>query len=105
MRPLDPGLRVAGQAVTAHTFAGDGLAGHKAVQLVKPGQMLVFANGRQRAADVRERSDCSLALQPANVLQYHRAVDQAHQSLVLKLLEELVDGLSRYAEQPREFGL
>jgi hypothetical protein len=73
-RPLNPDLRAAGEAVTAHTFPGDGLAGHKAVQLVEPGQMLDFANGRQRAADVRERSDCSLALQPANVLQYHRPV-------------------------------
>jgi 4-hydroxy-4-methyl-2-oxoglutarate aldolase len=45
IRPLNPGQRIAGQAVTAYTFPGDGLLGHKAVSLVGPGQILVFANG------------------------------------------------------------
>ena len=45
IRPVNPGLRIAGQAVTAYTFPGDGLFGHKAIQLVRPGQVLVFANG------------------------------------------------------------
>jgi 4-hydroxy-4-methyl-2-oxoglutarate aldolase len=45
IRPLNPGIRVAGQAVTAFVFPGDGLLGHKAVQLIKPGQILVVANG------------------------------------------------------------
>ncbi len=45
IRPINPGLRAVGQAVTAFLFPGDGLLGHKAVQLIKPGQILVVANG------------------------------------------------------------
>src|SRR6266702_523106 len=45
IRPLNPGLRIAGQAVTAYCFPGDGLLAHKAVSMVGPGQILVFANG------------------------------------------------------------
>ena len=45
IRPVNSGLRIAGQAVTAFVFPGDGLLGHKAVQLIKPGQILVVANG------------------------------------------------------------
>lgn len=44
-RPLNPGIHISGQAVTAYVFPGDGLLGHKAVELVRPGQILVFANG------------------------------------------------------------
>ncbi len=45
IRPLNAGLRIAGQAVTASLFPGDGLLGHKAVQLVRPGQIMVVSNG------------------------------------------------------------
>ena len=45
IRPVNPGTRMVGQAVTAFLFPGDGLLGHKAVQLIKPGQVLVVANG------------------------------------------------------------
>ena len=45
IQPLNPGLRIAGQAVTAYCFPFDGLLAHKAVSMVGPGQILVFANG------------------------------------------------------------
>ena len=45
IRPLNPGQRIAGQAVTAFVFPRDGLLGHKAVQLLQPGQILVVTNG------------------------------------------------------------
>jgi 4-hydroxy-4-methyl-2-oxoglutarate aldolase len=45
LRPLSRGQRVAGQAFTAFCFPGDGLIGHRAVQLAGPGHLLVFANG------------------------------------------------------------
>lgn len=44
IRPLNNGLRIAGQAVTAYTYPGDALMIHRAVQLVQQGQVLVFAN-------------------------------------------------------------
>ncbi|HWK68311.1 MAG TPA: 4-carboxy-4-hydroxy-2-oxoadipate aldolase/oxaloacetate decarboxylase [Rhizobiaceae bacterium] len=44
IRPLNGGLRISGQAVTAFNYPADGLFLHKAVQLVKPGQILVIAN-------------------------------------------------------------
>lgn len=44
IRPLNAGLRVSGQAVTVYSYPGDGLFMHKAVQLVRPGQILVLAN-------------------------------------------------------------
>lgn len=43
--PLTRGQRIAGQAFTAYTFPGDGLIGHRAIQLAGPGHILVFANG------------------------------------------------------------
>lgn len=45
LRPLNTGLRIAGQAVTAYTMPGDGLLGHKAISLLSPGNVLVCANG------------------------------------------------------------
>lgn len=45
IRPLNPGIRIAGQAVTVFSYPQDGLFGHKAVQLVRPGQILVMSNG------------------------------------------------------------
>ena len=45
IRPLNPGQRIAGPATTAFTFPHDGLLGHKAVQLIRPGQVLVISNG------------------------------------------------------------
>jgi len=45
IRPLNPGLRIAGQAVTAYCFPGDGLLAHKAVSLIQPGQILLISNG------------------------------------------------------------
>ncbi len=45
IRPLNPGRHIAGQAVTAFCFPFDGLLAHKAVSMVGPGQILVFANG------------------------------------------------------------
>jgi 4-hydroxy-4-methyl-2-oxoglutarate aldolase len=43
--PLTRGQRVSGQAFTAYTFPGDGLIGHRAIQLAGPGHVLVVANG------------------------------------------------------------
>ncbi|HEY2481651.1 MAG TPA: 4-carboxy-4-hydroxy-2-oxoadipate aldolase/oxaloacetate decarboxylase [Caulobacteraceae bacterium] len=45
IRPLNHSQRLCGQAFTAYTFPGDGLIGHRAVQLAGPGHVLVFANG------------------------------------------------------------
>ena len=45
IRPLAPGQHVVGQAFTAYVFPGDGLIGHRAVQLAGPGHVLVIANG------------------------------------------------------------
>ena len=45
LRPLNAGVRIAGQAVTAFVYPGDALFAHKAVQLIKAGQVLVVANG------------------------------------------------------------
>ena len=45
MRPLNPGLRIAGPAVTAYNYPGDNLMIHKALHQLEPGQVLVFTNG------------------------------------------------------------
>lgn len=45
MKALNPGLRIAGQAVTAQSFPGDALAIHKAIQLAQPGQVVVCTAG------------------------------------------------------------
>ena len=45
IRPLTRGQRICGQAFTAYAFPGDGLIGHRAIQLAGPGHVLVFANG------------------------------------------------------------
>jgi 4-hydroxy-4-methyl-2-oxoglutarate aldolase len=45
IRPLNRKQRISGQAFTAYTFPGDGLIGHRAVQLAGRGHVLVFANG------------------------------------------------------------
>jgi len=37
--PLNRGHKIAGQAVTAHVFPGDGLAGYRALQLAGAGQV------------------------------------------------------------------
>ncbi len=48
IRPLNPGQRIAGPATTVFAFPHDGLLGHKAVQLIRPGQVLVISNGGAR---------------------------------------------------------
>lgn len=45
MRPLNLGLTFAGPAITAFNYPGDNLMLHKAVQLAKPGNVLVVTNG------------------------------------------------------------
>lgn len=45
MRPLCPGTRIAGQAVTAYNYPGDNLMLHMALRLVEAGQVLVLTNG------------------------------------------------------------
>lgn len=45
--PLNRGLRIVGQAVTAHTFPGDALAGHRALSLAGPRQILVMTTAGQ----------------------------------------------------------
>jgi len=45
MRPLNPGLRIAGQAVIAFNFDGDNLMMHRALRLASAGQVLVTSNG------------------------------------------------------------
>ncbi len=45
IRPLNRGIRISGQAMTVSVFPGDGLLGHKAAQMVKPGQVIVMTNG------------------------------------------------------------
>jgi 4-hydroxy-4-methyl-2-oxoglutarate aldolase len=45
--PLNRGLKIVGQAVTAYVFPGDGLAGYRALQLAGAGQVLVIATAGQ----------------------------------------------------------
>ncbi|MEX2408146.1 MAG: dimethylmenaquinone methyltransferase, partial [Rhodovibrionaceae bacterium] len=45
MRPLNRGLCVAGQAVTAFNYPGDNLMLHMALRLAEKGQILVLTNG------------------------------------------------------------
>ncbi len=45
MRPLNGGLRIAGQAVTAYNYPGDNLMLHMALRLAEKGQVLVLTNG------------------------------------------------------------
>jgi 4-hydroxy-4-methyl-2-oxoglutarate aldolase len=45
--PLNRGLKIAGQAVTAYVFPGDGLAGYRALQLAGAGQVLVVTTAGQ----------------------------------------------------------
>jgi len=45
MRPLNPGLRIAGPAVTAYNYPGDNLMMHKALSMIEEGQVLVTTNG------------------------------------------------------------
>lgn len=44
IRPLNPGQRISGQAITVYNYPGDALYLHKAVQLVRAGQIIVMAN-------------------------------------------------------------
>jgi 4-hydroxy-4-methyl-2-oxoglutarate aldolase len=45
MRPIAPGQRMAGQAVTAFNYPGDNLMIHKALHLAEAGDVLVLTNG------------------------------------------------------------
>jgi 4-hydroxy-4-methyl-2-oxoglutarate aldolase len=45
MRPLDPSKKIAGPAVTAYNYPGDNLATHQAINLLRPGNVLVMSNG------------------------------------------------------------
>ena len=45
LRPITPGLRVHGQAVTAFCAPGDSLMTHCALYLARPGDVLVIGNG------------------------------------------------------------
>ncbi len=44
-RPITPGLRIVGSAITVYSYPGDTLMMHKAVHLAKAGQVLVLSNG------------------------------------------------------------
>lgn len=45
MRPLCPGRRISGRAVTAYNYPGDNLMMHKALQLAQTGDVLILTNG------------------------------------------------------------
>jgi 4-hydroxy-4-methyl-2-oxoglutarate aldolase len=45
MRPLSPGTKLCGQAVTCFNYPGDNLMLHAAVRLAKAGQIVVATNG------------------------------------------------------------
>jgi 4-hydroxy-4-methyl-2-oxoglutarate aldolase len=45
MRALNPGIAIAGQAVTAYNYSGDNLMMHCALRLAQKGQVLVTSNG------------------------------------------------------------
>jgi 4-hydroxy-4-methyl-2-oxoglutarate aldolase len=45
MRPLLPGRRISGAAVTSYNFPGDNLMIHVALKVAQPGQVLVLTNG------------------------------------------------------------
>lgn len=45
MRPLFPGARICGQAVTCYNYPGDNLMLHVAIKLAKQGQIIVASNG------------------------------------------------------------
>jgi 4-hydroxy-4-methyl-2-oxoglutarate aldolase len=50
MRPLNPGRRIAGPAVTARCAPGDNLMMHKALLLAEPGDVLVVAAAERASA-------------------------------------------------------
>lgn len=45
MRPVRPGLRICGQAVTCYNYPGDNLMLHAAVKTAEPGDVIVATNG------------------------------------------------------------
>lgn len=45
MRPIEPGQRLCGPAITAWNYPGDNLAIHAALDTAKAGDVLVFTNG------------------------------------------------------------
>lgn len=45
MRPVYPGARLCGQAVTCYNYPGDNLMLHAAIKLAQPGQIIVATNG------------------------------------------------------------
>jgi 4-hydroxy-4-methyl-2-oxoglutarate aldolase len=45
MRPIAPGQRVCGPAVTGYNYPGDNLMVHAALNVAPPGSVLVFTNG------------------------------------------------------------
>jgi 4-hydroxy-4-methyl-2-oxoglutarate aldolase len=45
MRPLSPGMKLCGQAVTCFNYPGDNLMLHAAIRLAKAGQIVVATNG------------------------------------------------------------
>ena len=49
MRPLNPGLRIAGPAVTAYCAPGDNLMMHRALYLAEPGDVLVVAGSGENS--------------------------------------------------------
>lgn len=61
MRPLVPGMRIFGQAVTCYAYPGDNLALHVALNLVKPGQVIVATNGGSSDGALWGELACTLA--------------------------------------------
>ncbi|WP_395542880.1 RraA family protein [Neotabrizicola sp. sgz301269] len=48
-RPLSPGMRAAGRALTVRTRPGDNLALHRAMAIAQPGDVLVVESGQDRS--------------------------------------------------------
>lgn len=45
MRPISPGLRICGQAITCYNFPGDNLMLHAALRVARSGDVIVATNG------------------------------------------------------------
>ena len=61
MRPLDIGTRLVGSALTVQCSRGDNLMVHQALQLARPGDVLVIDTGQTYEATVMGRNMCLFA--------------------------------------------
>lgn len=63
LRPITKKVSLAGPALTVHTRPGDNLAVHKALDVARPGEILVIAGGSDRERAVVGGLACHYAVQ------------------------------------------